>query len=65
LIVAAVELRLSPNAKAGTSRPGLTADDFILAIAGLWQIDPRGDWRPATRLLDLVMAGLRVGTSRQ
>lgn len=61
-IVAAVDLLLRANEAAGTIRPGLTTDDFIIAIAGLWQIDPRTDWRPkATRLLNLVMDGLRVG----
>ena len=61
-VTAAAELLLRANEEAGTIRPGVTADDFLLAIAGLWQIDPRGDWQPrATRLLDLVMDGLRAG----
>lgn len=56
----AAELLLHANEEAGTIRPGITADDFLLAIAGLWQLTPQDDWRPrATRLLDLVMAGLR------
>ncbi len=47
---------------AGAIRPGVTPDDFFLAIAGLWQIDPHEDWEPrAGRLLDFVMDGLRVG----
>lgn len=58
----AAELLLRANEQAGTIRPGVTADDFLLAIAGLWQLDPHEDWRPrATRLLDLVMDGLRRG----
>ncbi|MDQ1023615.1 AcrR family transcriptional regulator [Streptomyces umbrinus] len=61
----AAELLLRANDEAGTIRPGVTADDFILAIGGLWLIDPAGDWRPrATRLLDLIMDGLRVGAPR-
>ncbi|MET8950210.1 TetR/AcrR family transcriptional regulator [Streptomyces sp. NPDC004393] len=61
-VASAAELLLRANEEAGTIRPGVTADDFLLAIAGLWQIDPRGDWQPrATRLLDLVMDGLRTG----
>ncbi|GAB2999955.1 purine salvage operon transcriptional regulator XdhR [Streptomyces pseudoechinosporeus] len=61
-VISAAELLLRANEKAGTIRPGLTGDDFLLAIAGLWQIDPHGDWQPrATRLLDLVMDGLRAG----
>lgn len=61
-VVAAIELLLRANEQAGTIRPGVTADDFILAIAGLWQLDPNGEWRRhATRLLNLVMDGLRAG----
>ncbi|MGV9525216.1 TetR/AcrR family transcriptional regulator [Streptomyces sp. WY228] len=46
----------------GAIRPGVNPDDFFLAIAGLWQIDPHEDWEPrAGRLLDFVMDGLRVG----
>lgn len=62
LLVAAIDLLLDANQEAGTIRPGVTADDFILAIAGVWQIDPQGDWRSqAGRLLDLIMRGLRKG----
>ncbi|MFJ9683142.1 TetR/AcrR family transcriptional regulator [Streptomyces sp. NPDC101194] len=61
-VTRAVTLLLKANEDAGTVRPGLTPDDFLLAIAGLWQIDPHSDWQPrATRLLDLVMDGLRAG----
>ena len=62
LLGAAIELLLKANHEAGTIRPGVTADDFVLAIAGIWQIDPQGDWQPrADRLFDLVMRGLRTG----
>ncbi|MET8641323.1 MULTISPECIES: TetR/AcrR family transcriptional regulator [unclassified Streptomyces] len=58
----AAELLLRAGEEAGTIRPGVTSDDLLLAIAGLWQIDPRGDWQPrVARLLDFVMDGLRVG----
>ncbi|MFE9763099.1 TetR/AcrR family transcriptional regulator [Streptomyces sp. NPDC005808] len=61
-VTSAVTLLLKANEEAGTIRPGVTPDDFILAIAGLWQIDPHGEWQPrARRLLDLVMDGLRAG----
>ncbi|MFD7014785.1 TetR/AcrR family transcriptional regulator [Streptomyces sp. NPDC059161] len=61
-LLAAVELLLRANEEAGTIRCGVTPDDFVLAIAGLWQIDPHGDWQSrAGRLMDLVMDGLRVG----
>lgn len=58
----AVTLLLRANEEAGTIRPGVTPDDFLLAIAGIWQIDPRTDWETrAGRLMDLVMDGLRAG----
>ncbi|MCF3120708.1 MULTISPECIES: TetR/AcrR family transcriptional regulator [Streptomyces] len=58
----AVSVLLEANEKAGTIRPGVTPDDFLLAIAGLWQIDPHSDWQTrAGRLMDLVMDGLRAG----
>ncbi|MBZ3901819.1 MULTISPECIES: TetR/AcrR family transcriptional regulator [Streptomyces] len=61
----AAELLLRAGEKAGTIRPGVTADDFFLAIAGLWQLAPDG-WQPrATRLLDLVMDGLRAGPAHR
>ncbi|MFK4145910.1 TetR/AcrR family transcriptional regulator [Streptomyces sp. NPDC004065] len=61
-ITSAAELLLRANEEAGTIRPGVTADDFVLAISGLWQLDPLGDWQErANRLLDLVMDGLRAG----
>lgn len=45
----------------GSIRPGVTADDFFLAVAGLWQLDSQTEWKPRlTWLLDLVMAGLRA-----
>ncbi|WP_327347723.1 TetR/AcrR family transcriptional regulator [Streptomyces europaeiscabiei] len=62
LLVAAIELLLNANHEAGTIRPGVSADDFLLAIAGIWQIAPQGDWQPrAAGLFDLVMRGLRTG----
>ncbi|ANP51541.1 AcrR family transcriptional regulator [Streptomyces griseochromogenes] len=63
-VTSAAEILLRANEEAGTIRPGVTADDFLLAIAGLWQLDPHDDWQPrATRLLDLVMDGLRAGAT--
>ena len=62
LVIAAVELLLDANDKAGTIRPGVTAGDFLLAIAGIFQVDLSGDWQAQTaRLLDLIMDGLRAG----
>lgn len=60
-ITAAIDRLLRAGEAAGTIRPGLTPEDFYLAIAGLWHLDPRGDWQPrAARLLDIVMDGLRA-----
>ncbi|MGW8066044.1 TetR/AcrR family transcriptional regulator [Streptomyces ziwulingensis] len=62
-VLDAAGLLLRVNEEAGTIRPGVSADDFFLAIGGLWQVDPREDWQPrVTRLLDLVMDGLRAVT---
>ncbi|GAA2249803.1 TetR/AcrR family transcriptional regulator [Streptomyces indiaensis] len=64
-VTEAAELLLRAAEEAGTIRPGVTADDLFLVIGGLWTIDPRTDWQPrATRLLDFVMDGLRVGAPR-
>ncbi|MCQ9179566.1 TetR/AcrR family transcriptional regulator [Streptomyces sp. IBSBF 2953] len=58
----AAELLLRANDAAGSIRPGVTPEDLILAIGGLWQMAPTDDWRPrAARLFDLVMDGLRAG----
>jgi AcrR family transcriptional regulator len=62
LVVDAIEMLLDANHEVGAIRPGLTSDDFLLAIAGIWQIDVGGDWHAqATRLLDLIMDGMRAG----
>ncbi|MFE1312654.1 TetR/AcrR family transcriptional regulator [Streptomyces sp. NPDC058755] len=61
-VTSAAELLLRANEKAGTIRPGVTPEDFFLAIAGLWQLDPHEDWQArAAWLLDLVLDGLRTG----
>ncbi|MGW6142253.1 TetR/AcrR family transcriptional regulator [Streptomyces sp. NPDC055144] len=61
-VTSAMSLLLKANEEAGTIRPGVTPEDFALAIAGLWQIDPHGDWQSrAGWLFDLVMDGLRAG----
>jgi AcrR family transcriptional regulator len=62
-IVAALDGLLQANIAAGTLRPGLDADDVILALAGLWQLDPAGDWRAqAQRIYDIVLSGLQRPT---
>ncbi|MEV7403016.1 TetR/AcrR family transcriptional regulator [Streptomyces sp. NPDC091267] len=64
-VTEAITLLLKANEEAGTIRPGLTPEDFVLAISGLWQLDPHSDWQPrAARLFDLLMDGLRAGAPR-
>ncbi|MGO4319742.1 SbtR family transcriptional regulator, partial [Agrobacterium sp. MCAB5] len=61
-VVAAAQSLLDANEKAGTIRPGITADDFFLAIAGIWQINFNDEWKPRLGwLMDFVMEGLRAG----
>jgi AcrR family transcriptional regulator len=60
-IVAALDRLLQANVSAGTLRPGLDGDDVILALAGLWQLDPAGDWKAqAQRIYDIVLSGLKL-----
>jgi AcrR family transcriptional regulator len=60
-VAAAADLLLRVNENVGAIRPGVTSDDLFLAVAGIWQLDVTSDWRPrATRLLDLIMDGLRT-----
>jgi hypothetical protein len=47
-----------------TPRPG--AEDVILALAGLWQLDPTSDWKgQAHRIYDIVLSGLQQPTLAQ
>jgi len=62
-IVGALDRLLQANISAGTLRPGLDADDVILALAGLWQLDPADDWRArARRIYDIILCGLQHST---
>jgi AcrR family transcriptional regulator len=62
-IVAALDRLLQANMSAGNLRPGVDAHDVILALAGLWQLDPASDWRAqAQRIYDIVLSGLRRST---
>jgi AcrR family transcriptional regulator len=48
--------------EAGSIRRDVTVDDFMLAISGLWMPSSEDGWQErATRLMDLVMDGLRAG----
>jgi AcrR family transcriptional regulator len=60
VIVAALDRLLQANIAAGTLRENLDADDVILALAGLWQLDPAGDWQAqARRIYAIVLTGLQ------
>lgn len=64
-MLAAADLLLRAAEEAGTIRPGVTADDFFFAVAGLWQLDADAEWQPRlTWVLDLVMDGLRTGAPK-
>jgi AcrR family transcriptional regulator len=57
----AISHLLERGQQAGELRADLTAEDVLLAVGFLWRLDPASDWRPqASRLLDLVVDGLRV-----
>jgi AcrR family transcriptional regulator len=59
-IVGALGKLLAAAEQAGAVRNGLDPDDVILALAGLWEIDPGTDWKArAARLYELVFTGLR------
>lgn len=56
----AIERLVAANRDGGTIRPDLTADDVLLAAAGLFQLDPATDWQAtADRLIEIVINGLR------
>jgi AcrR family transcriptional regulator len=60
-IVGALGRLLVAAEDAGQIREGLDPNDVILALAGLWQIDPQSDWRAkARRLYSVVFTGLRA-----
>jgi AcrR family transcriptional regulator len=63
-IVGALDRLLQANISEGTLRPDLDGDDVILALAGLWQLDPASDWkRQAHRIYDIVLSGLQRPTA--
>jgi hypothetical protein len=60
-IVGALARLLAAAEDAGDIRPGLDPNDVILALAGLWQIEPTGDWKARARqLYAIVFNGLRA-----
>jgi AcrR family transcriptional regulator len=62
-IVSALDRLLQANISAGTLRADVDPDDVILTLAGLWQLDPAGDWKAqAERIYDIVLSGLQRST---
>ena len=60
-LIGAIAHLLQRGQAAGELRDDLTAEDVLLAVGFLWRLDPASEWRPqASRLLDLVLAGLRT-----
>ena len=54
---------LQASIAAGTLRTDLDAEDVILALAGLWQLDPTSDRRAkAERVYDIVLSGPQPST---
>ncbi|MEV4343587.1 TetR/AcrR family transcriptional regulator [Actinoplanes sp. NPDC049596] len=59
-IVAALGTLLCAAEADGAVAAGVDPDDVLLLFAGLWQLNPAGDWEAqADRLFDLAMRGLR------
>ena len=59
-IVGALDRLLQANIAAGNLRPDLDAEDVILALAGLWQLDPASEWkRQAQRIYEIVLSGVQ------
>jgi len=62
---ATVDRLLTAGVEAGVIRSDLETADVMLAMNGLLRLDVTTDWRAqATRLLDLLMDGLRAGPRR-
>jgi AcrR family transcriptional regulator len=65
-ILGALDRLLKVNISAGNLRPDLDAQDLILALAGLWQLDPVSDWEgQAHRIYEIVLSGLQTNSSRR
>jgi AcrR family transcriptional regulator len=60
-IVGTLAKLLAAAEASGDIRPGLDPDVVILALAGLWQIEPTTGWRSRARqLYEIVFTGLRA-----
>jgi AcrR family transcriptional regulator len=64
-IVGALGRLIEANVSAGSLRPDIDAEDVILALAGLWQLDPASEWKAqAQRIYEIVLSGVQR-TTRQ
>ena len=60
-IIDAIALLLDACERDGSIRAGLDPDDVLLAMNGLFRMDPNGDWQAQTgRLIDLLVYGLHA-----
>jgi AcrR family transcriptional regulator len=58
-VIGALGLLLRACEDAGVVRPGIDPDDVLLAMTGLFRMNPRSRWQPqAKRLIDLLVRGL-------
>ncbi|MGC0362042.1 AcrR family transcriptional regulator [Rhodococcus sp. 27YEA15] len=65
-ISGALALLLSAAEVEGAITPGVDPHDVLLALAGLWQLSPEGDWKAqAERLFGIVYRGIGVDDSRR
>jgi len=65
-VIGAITLLLRACEQADSIRSGIDPDDVLLLLGFLWRIDPGGDGDArASRLLDLVMDGLRAKPADQ
>jgi len=64
-VIAAITSLLTACTRDGSVRPDIDSDDVLLLLGFLWRIDPGPDAEArATRLLDLIIDGLRAGPPR-
>ncbi|MFD0662687.1 SbtR family transcriptional regulator [Thermocatellispora tengchongensis] len=58
----AVAELLAAGHEAGTVRPGLDPEIILLALCGIWQLDPDSQ-EQADALIDLLVTGLSAATT--
>ncbi len=63
-VLAAIEILLDAGVGDGSVRPGVDPGDLLLLMGFLWRIEPGPQAaEQAERMLDVVVAGLRAGSS--